>query len=378
MDVARIDAVSPRQIDWRKLTAKEIIKYDSQGIDVPVEYLQWAKQFRADISSGDKDDTTYEMATNPATIETNQPEPSIQISADTDNNSVNDDNTNDDNQNKTELTPAQQKREELQNSGVSLRNQAKSFTVDSKNASKSMLESAAIIASTQELSNNEIQALDGEMKELLSKAEAAQNELKSQVANINNSKNDKSAFAKINRLQKELERYGNEGQSNLAASESDFSSYDATLNAQTNGILNAKDFGSETVGVGNDLLTSIRGRFIWALYDYIIGQKAVQAGDRAVGLSESTSELQTQAISQNSDNKSQVAGYKNDVESKTGVAAVKESNKSEGKSSEQDDSSSDSSKASSDNTVTETDKAASGNLDAILKAKIRRGEDTQA
>lgn len=377
MDVARIEAVSPRQIDWRKLTAKEIIKYDSQGIDVPVEYLQWAKQFRADITSADKDDTTYEMATNPTSIDSNQPEPSIPISADTDNSSVND-NTNDDNQSNTELTPAQQKREELQNSGVSLRNQAKSFTVDSKNASKSMLESAAIITSTQELSNSEIQALDGEMRELLAKAEATQNELKSQVANINNSKNDKSAFAKINRLQKELERYGNEGQSNLAASESDFSTYDATLNAQTNGILNAKDFGSETVGVGNDLLTSIRGRFIWALYDYIIGQKAIQSGDRAVGLSESTLALQTQAISQNSDNKSKIPAYKNDVESKTGVAAVKESNKSNGKSPEQDDNSAETSKVSSDNTVTETDKAASGNLDAILKAKIRRGEDTQA
>ena len=68
MDVSRIEAVSPKQIDWRKLTAKEIIKYDSQGIDVPAEYLQWAKQFRSDITANDKDETTYEMATSSANI----------------------------------------------------------------------------------------------------------------------------------------------------------------------------------------------------------------------------------------------------------------------------------------------------------------------
>ena len=62
MDVSRIEAISPKQIDWRKLTAKEIIKYDNQGVNVPPEYLQWAKEFRADLTANDKDETTYEMA----------------------------------------------------------------------------------------------------------------------------------------------------------------------------------------------------------------------------------------------------------------------------------------------------------------------------
>ena len=30
MDVSRIEAISPKQIDWRKLTAKEIIKYEKR------------------------------------------------------------------------------------------------------------------------------------------------------------------------------------------------------------------------------------------------------------------------------------------------------------------------------------------------------------
>lgn len=60
MDVARISAVSPRQIDWRNLTAKQIIKYERQGVDVPSVYLQWAQDFRATLDSNDE--TTYEMA----------------------------------------------------------------------------------------------------------------------------------------------------------------------------------------------------------------------------------------------------------------------------------------------------------------------------
>ena len=62
MEISAISAVSPRQIDWRKLTAKEIIKYEQQGVEVPNEYLQWAKQFQADLNSAQNDDTTYEMA----------------------------------------------------------------------------------------------------------------------------------------------------------------------------------------------------------------------------------------------------------------------------------------------------------------------------
>ena len=72
MNVSRIEAISPKQIDWRKLTAKEIIKYDNQGINVPPEYLQWAKEFRADLTANDKDETTYEMASknvNPSPAE---------------------------------------------------------------------------------------------------------------------------------------------------------------------------------------------------------------------------------------------------------------------------------------------------------------------
>ena len=68
MDVARINMITPKQIDWRKLTAKDIIKYDAQGMEIPSQYLQWARAFHVDLEKNDTDETTYEMAVSkPAT-----------------------------------------------------------------------------------------------------------------------------------------------------------------------------------------------------------------------------------------------------------------------------------------------------------------------
>lgn len=370
MDVARIEAISPKQIDWRKLTAKEIIKYESTGVEVPPEYLQWARSFRADLEANDTDEVTYEKATSP--------QPQVQQNQDTAQTETpteeSDEITGANVEGGTEedKTAAQAKREQLQNEGVSLRTQARIFTKDSRQASKETLQSAATIVVAQELSNNEIQALDSHMKEILSKAEADQNELKNEVAKINNNKNDPSSFGKINKLQKQLERYGNEGQADLMAAEGNFEMYGSTISAQSETILNAQDFGSETIGVGNDLLTSIRGHYFFRIIDFVIGRRAVKTGERTVDTSEKTAELQTQAQSLNSDNKSAVSGYKNEVENKTGVAPVATTKASDNQSSQEQEN--DSQKSVTGNEATETDKAASANLDQVLQAKIRKGE----
>lgn len=359
MDVSRIEAISPKQIDWRKLTAKEIIKYDNQGVEVPSEYLQWAKDFRADLSANDKDETTYEMATQNVNQTTAE---SVQAPVDTESG---DENSTE--EPVEEKTAAQQKRQDLQDAGVSLRGQAKIFTKDSNEASKSVLQSAALISNTEDMSNNEIQALDNYMNQLLSKAEGTQNELKSEVAKINDGKNDASSFGKINKLQKQLEKYGNEGQTSLAGSEVDFNMYESIINGQTDVIFNAQDFGTETIGIGNELLQSSRHWFF--LFDYIIGKRAVKSGERAVDFSEMTAQIQTEALTVNSENLSSVAGFKNDVQDKTGVAAISQPKQGDNNSQEEKENPSDPS-----NKATETDKAASANLDQILQAKIKKGE----
>lgn len=373
MDVTRIEAISPKQIDWRKLTAKEIIKYESTGVEVPPEYLQWARAFRADLEANDTDEVTYEKANSPSSTPPVQDSTATEAASETPaEEGENVTGANVEGGTQDDKTVAQAKREQLQNDGVSLRTQAKIFTKDSSQASKETLQSAAIIATTQDLSDNEIQALDSHMKEILSKAEADQNELKNEVAKINNSKNDPSSFGKINKLQKQLERYGNEGQAELASAEGNFEMYGATISAQSDTILNAQDFGSETIGVGNDLLTSIRGHYIFRIVDFVIGRRAVKTGGRAVDLSERTAELQNQAQSTNSDNKSAVSGYKNQVQDKTGVAPITTTKAADNQASQEQGDNAE--KTATGNEATETDKAASANLDKILQAKIRRGE----
>ncbi len=368
MNVSRIEAISPKQIDWRKLTAKEIIKYDNQGITVPPEYLQWAKDFQADLAAGDKDETTYEMASNNTQVVTSAESTNEPIDSAIEDENAEEMSTDEPVEAKT---AAQQKRQDMQDAGISLRGQAKSFTKDSNEASKSVLQSAAIISNTEDLSNNEIQALDNYMNQLLSTAAGTQNELKSEVAKINDGKNDASAFGKINKLQKQLEKYGNEGQANLAGSEADFNMYESRINAQTDMIFNAQDFGTETVGVGKELLESVRGLYLFRLLDYIAGKRAVRAGERAVNFSEITAGLQTEALSVNSDNSSAVTGYKNDVENKTGVAAISQPKQGDNSGTQDESEKS----VQDSNKTTETDKAASANLDQVLQAKIRKGEE---
>lgn len=373
MDVSRISAVSPKQIDWRKLTASEIIKYDNQGIDVPAQYLQWAKDFREDLEANDKDNTTYEMATSSSNIKTSE-DTSVPVDSSVESE---DGDTTDAPQDEDEKTAAQTKREELQDAGVSLRNQAKIFTGDSKEASKAVLESASVISDTEEQSINEIQSLENYMAALLSKAEATQNDLKSEVANINNNKNDASAFGKINKLQQQLERYGNEGQTNLAASEADFSTFESAISGQSGVILNAEDFGTETIGVGNDLLTSIKGSYLFRLRDFIAGRRAIRAGEGAVTNSENTAAIQTQAISTNSDNASRVNSYKNDVQNTTGVAGISLSKDSDNNSSMEEKNETEKAAAAQNAGVQQAD-IAGANLDKVLQAKIKKGESLNA
>ncbi len=144
------------------------------------------------------------------------------------------------------------------------------------------------------------------------------------------------------------------------------------LNGQTDVIFNAQDFGTETIGIGQELLQS-RGHWFF-LFDYIIGKRAVRSGERAVDFSEMTAQIQTEALSVNSENASAVAGLKNDVQDKTGVAAITQPKQgdNEGAKGGEENPSDPSNKAA------ETDKAASANLDQILQAKIKKGEGLEA
>ncbi len=386
MDVARISAVSPKQIDWRRLTAKEIVKYDQQGVEVPTQYIQWAKEFLASLETNDE--TTYEKATSNPTVSTTQqtstPETASPTAEGDEGTSVEEDSSTsetDTPQTEEEKTAAQLKRQELQENGVSLRKQAKIFTGDSKENTKSVLESAALISAVENASVNEIESLENYMNDLLAKAEETQNELKGEVAKINDDKSDKTTFSKINQLQKQLEKYGTQGQSQISGTEGDLTGFEAVINEQSPVMSNASDFGNETINVGTELIATSQRYWILGIIDRIIGKAAVKAGEGAVGASEAVTQLQAEALSVNTSNLSAASSFKQEVQSKTGVEgnpSPKDSN--DEKSGDEEVKTSAEDKKDDKTAVndgSDTTAEASTNIDEILKRKIRKGENIE-
>lgn len=375
MDVSRIEAISPRQIDWRRLTANQIIKYQEQGVDVPSQYIQWAQNFVNSIYSDDV--TTYEKATSSSSVETS-----------TNTSDVTSENTEetapvgesgDTTTEETNKTEAQTKREQLQQDGVSLVDQAISFTSDSNAGRKAVNESASIISDAQDASVNEIQELESYMDELLAKAEQTQNEFKNEVSKINEDKSDKSTFAKINRLQQELQKMGTQGQSEISATEANLIGFDSLINAQTPTIDSALDFGGETVTVGNELMDVAKRSGLMGIFYYMpIAKTTINAGNSAVDASDNTLNLQNETLDINNANKSTASSFKIQVQSKTGVAAAPVL-KGEAGSDENSDSNSQEAGKTQNNSTSNSDKTDLANnqtasLDEILKKKIREGQ----
>lgn len=375
MDVSRIEAISPRQIDWRRLTANQIIKYQEQGVDVPSQYIQWAQNFVNSIYSDDV--TTYEKATSSSSVETSTN--TSDVASENTEETAPVDESGDTTTEETNKTEAQTKREQLQQDGVSLVDQAISFTSDSNAGRKAVNESASIISDAQDASVNEIQELESYMDELLAKAEQTQNEFKNEVSKINEDKSDKSTFAKINRLQQELQKMGTQGQSEISATEANLIGFDSLINAQTPTIDSALDFGGETVTVGNELMDVAKRSGLMGIFYYIpIAKTTINAGNSAVDASDNTLNLQNETLDINNANKSTASSFKIQVQSKTGVAAAPVL-KGEAGSDENSDSNSQDAGKTQNNSISNNDKTDLANnqtasLDEILKKKIREGQ----
>lgn len=375
MDVSRIEAISPRQIDWRRLTANQIIKYQEQGVDVPSQYIQWAQNFVNSIYSDDV--TTYEKATSSSSVETSTN--TSDVASENTEETAPVDESGDTTTEETNKTEAQTKREQLQQDGVSLVDQAISFTSDSNAGRKAVNESASIISDAQDASVNEIQELESYMDELLAKAEQTQNEFKNEVSKINEDKSDKSTFAKINRLQQELQKMGTQGQSEISSTEANLIGFDSLINAQTPTIDSALDFGGETVTVGNELMDVAKRSGLMGIFYYMpIAKTTINAGNSAVDASDNTLNLQNETLDINNANKSTASSFKIQVQSKTGVAAAPVL-KGEAGSDENSDSNSQEAGKTQNNSTSNSDKTDLANnqtasLDEILKKKIREGQ----
>jgi len=450
--------VTPRVIDWRKLTAKDIIKYDSEGMTVPSEYLSWAKSFQVDLEKNDTDDTTYEMAISKPTIQpqrtrtgnnNNQNTETSEVDMDNQNpqatsnqNTTDTENTTNSTQNtenkKTEETngvtnqdgtvqegetteetdntteattgedgeenlTAEEKKKKMEDDGESFSKIAATFMNDSDEKADASDTSSTTVNAIGESSDNAIAALDSYMNDLLAQA----GDIESQINTLKN-KNGKNQnnFAKMLRLQQELKDLGTTGQNVALGYDSDLNMYTQTIDEGTNIGLDAQDYGNTTADMGRELK-----RNIWNM---AFGRRVENSGKNAVSAGESTQETSMSVSERNNTNIRTVQQHQTTINDRTGVSSAEvasdnQNNQQNGnetakttgstpkantadtktastektnklgekqetpaqKIAQEEDNTSDDKKTDVEK---KEEKIASGNLDEILKRKMRKGE----
>ena len=385
MDVSRIEAYNPNKINWRNLTAREILKYQNLGVEVPNQYLQWAQNFVNSVDSFRNDEVTYEKAVSSSggadTADNDNENKSGQgITEAQAGQNLSQNNTEEPADDSSNVSGVKSRRAIISNSGGNLRAQAKSFTKDSNSGAKDASVSAILSKLLESDSEDEIQALENDMKTLLAQAEEMQAEFKIELDKLNGGKADKSTFERIKELQQELESFGNQGQSVTSSSQSSFNDINSELKDQESIIDDAADYGEEAISIGSNLInqaTNEDGDI--AKIDIDIGNKAKIAGKNAKSISSEAMTLKNSTASVNTSNSSKIPDYLKDTLDKTSVDGTGEedaineadsvkNDPATGKRNEKDKSI----KSSSNEGKDESDKI-NINIDEILKRKVRKG-----
>ena len=363
MEVSRINAVSPRQIDWRKLTAKQIIEYNNQGVEVPTQYLQWAQEFRQSLAAGDTDDTTYESAESSKSKTSSSQVSGVQPKDQT--TSTTDTSTTQAATAEEELS-AKEKRKQLEEQGYGIIPLGYEFRAMSDTKSDDSEEAGNNATSATTLSQNSIESLDGYMSSLMSEI----NDLKSQI-NTESKKNKEGNIAKINRLRQQLRGLGQSGQTVVASYSVEIDNLLNIVNSQVGVPADGIDYGNETVSIGDEIskIPLFGG----------LGNKVKRSGESAVSKSQQASTTINDSINTLNDNRRTITSHASDITVETGVSEASANEKSgDNNKDSTDKKESDKSVKTAQNDGTDTTAKASTSLDEILKAKIRKGENINA
>lgn len=362
MDVSRIGAISPTQVDWRKLTSKEIIDFEQQGVEVPSQYLQWAQEFQRTLAASDTDDTTYEMATSEPVSSSTTSKP-VTYTSETDNPQTSE-NTNATNQ---EELSASAKRKQMEKDGQSLYSIGVEFRSISSEKADESEDAEASSAAASEQSSNSIESLDSYMSELMAEIDALKSDIRSE-----SNKKDNTNIAKINKLNQQVKNLGTSGQTIAASYSLELDNLMSLVEGQSSIPDSGIDYGTETISIGNEMkrIPLIYGAF---------GRRVVRTGENTVSVSEQAQSVVAQALDTLNSNQDSVMAHQNNIEAQTGISAASvapENSESNSKDQNGDKKSeADKSVQTAQNDGSEASVIASASIDEILKAKIRKGED---
>ena len=371
MDVSRIEAISPRQIDWRRLTANQIIKYQEQGIDVPSQYIQWAQNFVNSIYSDDV--TTYEMSesnSNTISPQKTSVDTTTTTTSESETSPTVDDTNQDENEDEKNLS-ASDYVALLKSQGMGKIPIAGELKTKSEEKKVEADNSADICSTSADSAAVSIENLESYMSDLLSQA----NDIKSQMQQLKNKKDDTgSNISKLNKLSQQLKNLGTTGQNTVSVYSGEFSGLQSLVSEQLTPINSASDYGETTIEAGKNLLAGpwlVRFR-----------RNVIKAGENAVSASETAQGIQSQADNSIAQDINSANSFKHEITATTGVANAsinengnnKQSNNEESKSPVGSNSNSQKSDKTSQNDKTDLANNQTASLDEILKKKIREGQ----
>ena len=402
MDVSRIEAFNPNRINWKILTAKEIMKYERQGIEVPNVYLQWAQEFLNSVNAGDNDNITYEAAhaekrhnslkensaqdQDEAINENSEDDTKAEYeSSDSNSPAVNvipqegaSENSSDTESNSEEdgKISADDKYKQMRDDGKSYFKIGMEFRKLSREKAKESNISSGISESVSEVSSEESDTMDSSIQDLIAEVE----ELRSQINSLKNSK-DTGNHSMINRLNAQIKSLGAQGQALLASYSGDFTSYEQLLGEQVGIGADAIDYGDKT--------SDIAAKFKYNPFLYVFGRRVERAGKSAV---DSGSAAEAAANDANSVNQKSLSNLQSNVfkiametgvvpqkeddnEEKTTEISTEDNNSEFEKSGDSQANESDKAVTTSNNDGTDTTDKADISIDEILKRKIRKGQN---
>lgn len=371
MDVSRIEAISPRQIDWRRLTANQIIKYQEQGVDVPSQYIQWAQNFVNSIYSDDV--TTYEMSesnSNTISPQKTSVDTTTTTTSESETSPTVDDTNQDENEDEKNLS-ASDYVALLKSQGMGKIPIAGELKTKSEEKKVEADNSADICSTSADSAAVSIENLESYMSDLLSQA----NDIKSQMQQLKNKKDDTgSNISKLNKLSQQLKNLGTTGQNTVSVYSGEFSGLQSLVSEQLTPINSASDYGETTIEAGKNLLAGpwlVRFR-----------RNVIKAGENAVSASETAQGIQSQADNSIAQDINSANSFKHEITATTGVANAsinengnnKQSNNEESESPVGSNSNSQKSDKTSQNDKTDLANNQTASLDEILKKKIREGQ----
>lgn len=347
--------VNQLYFDWKKLTAKEVIKKEKEGQTAPPEILKWAEEI-AKLDNA-PDDVTYDIAKGETDIDKLN-----ELVNSTPAEETNNDKSEQEEQQQPQLSAAQNERKSMQDNGASLLEQGKTFTGRSKEASTESFRAMISGAQTANLAEGVSEKAEKEAQIIEMVTRNTKKEYDNLMQKAENQNGEGVTASELNRIKTlgdKLNTVGTKGQNDLRDRNNELNTYETRLKGLEAVPTNALDYGSETVFIGSELLggkkvdtnseqsaenttssntqddTAQRAQealqtakdsrfsFFKALFSRkaMVGYQAVTHGSKAIARGNAAQEVLNESTDKVNESKNRIGDAQNKVENATNVEA---------------------------------------------------------